>query len=186
MQLEEQEAPVIFRIYLRDHKAALREQRLAELLHGIVPIPSVHFVGECAGHTFAIVEYKSGITWRDYLLDQDCKDMTSLMKEAGSILTKIHRFRFESSGFLDENLSISQPIDREGYTAFAEDCLQHPTVRSQIDEVQIGEIGRHFKRFAEFLPGAKECCLVHADYDPANILVDCQNGRWGITAILDW
>ena len=59
-------------------------------------------------------------------------------------------------------------------------------MRSQINEAQIVEIGRHFKRFADFLPGDKECCLVHADYDPANILVDCQNGRWSITAILDW
>ncbi|SCA64185.1 Uncharacterized protein SCG7086_CM_00020 [Chlamydiales bacterium SCGC AG-110-P3] len=186
VQLEEQEAPVILRIYLRDHKAALREQRLAELLYGNVPVPVVHFVGECAGQTFAIMEYKSGITLRDYLLDRDRKDMATLMEEAGSILAKIHRFHFERSGFLDENLSISQPIDREGYTAFAKGCLKHPTVRSKIDEAQIGEIGRHFKRFAKFLPGAEECCLVHADYDPANILIDCQNGRWGITAILDW
>lgn len=186
VRLEGQEAPVILRIYLRDHKAALRERRLAELLHGSIPVPAVHFVGESVGQTFSIVEYKSGITLRDYLLDRDRKDMPTLMEEAGSILTKIHRFRFEGSGFLDENLSISQPIDREGYTAFAEECLQHPTVRSQIDEAQIEEIGRHFERFAEFLPSAEECCLVHADYDPANILVDCQNGRWSITAILDW
>lgn len=126
VQLEDQTAPVILRIYLRDHQAAHREQKLAALLHGSVPIPEIHFVGECSGHTFAIVEHKSGITLRDYLLDRDGKDMTILMEAAGSILAKIHRFRFAGSGFFDESLAISQPIQSRRLHRFCSGVFATP------------------------------------------------------------
>lgn len=186
VQLESQHAPVILRVYLRDREAACREKKLGELLCGSIPLPTVDFVGECCGHTFAIVEHKPGITLREYLLGHDGTEMVSLMKEAGTILQKIHRVRFSCSGDFDENLAISKPLVRDDFLAFGKGSLTHPIVLSKISEAQIAKMGRHFDRFGDLLPGDKDCCLVHADYDPANILVDDQSGRWRVSAVLDW
>ena len=52
IQLENQNQPLILRIYLRDQDAAYREQKLAALLKGPLPIPLTHYIGELEGHHF--------------------------------------------------------------------------------------------------------------------------------------
>lgn len=48
------------------------------------------------------------------------------------------------------------------------------------------KIRRYFNEYAYALPDKEEKHLVHADFDPANILVDKINGSWCVSGILDW
>jgi Phosphotransferase enzyme family len=64
VQLENQNHPLILRIYLRDKDAAGREQKLAALIKETVPVPLTHYIGELDEHHFAITEYIPGIPLR--------------------------------------------------------------------------------------------------------------------------
>lgn len=178
--------PFILRVYLRDSEAAYREKKLAQLLEKSLPIPKVHFVGVKDGHHFAITEYMPGVTLRDLLLNGSFEHMEDLMTEAGTLLGKIHSFHFPHSGFFDYNLKIKKKITQESHIAFARKCLQHPTTVEHVGEKQIASIRELLEKYAHCFPNGQENSLVHGDFDPANILVDQQDGKWKISAILDW
>lgn len=184
--LENQEQPYILRVYLRDPDAAYREQKLAELLAGMVPVPKVHFVGDLETQRFAIHEFIPGFTLRDLLLGDESYNRDSLMKEAGQILAKIQTIRFPHSGFFDNDLTIKEPISKTGYLDFARDCLKHPTVQSTLGADVITKITTVIEQFAALFPDETANHLVHGDFDPANLLVNQSNGQWKISAVLDW
>lgn len=178
--------PVILRIYMRDKDAAYREQKLAELLKQAVPIPEVYFVGDCEGYRFAVTEYMPGINLRDLLLNHPNDIIQSTMLQAGQILANIQQVQFPMTGFFDADLKLSQPITKQDYLTFVQTCLDHPTVVEQIGPESIRRIKEYHEKYSAFLLDETQSHLVHADYDPTNILVDKIEGQWKITAILDW
>lgn len=178
-------APLILRIYLRDQDAAYREQKLATLIKDNIPVPEVYFVGDLE-YRFAISEYKPGVTLRELLLKGEIEDIQPIMTEVGSVLVKIQNYRFPQSGFLDQNLNISDTITQDFYVAYAKKCLQHPTTISKISQKTLSKIHEHLDRYHFLFPDHLQNHLVHADYDPANILVQHAQGTWKISAILDW
>ncbi len=50
----------------------------------------------------------------------------------------------------------------------------------------ISGIQKTIEQYAYLFPTGNERCLVHGDFDPANILVDKINGSWAVTGVLDW
>ena len=50
-------SPIIIRVYLRDPKAAYREQKIGQLLSGKVPLPQIYQIDKISGHTFTVVEF---------------------------------------------------------------------------------------------------------------------------------
>ncbi|TAL66430.1 MAG: hypothetical protein EPN84_00325 [Legionella sp.] len=69
---------------------------------------------------------------------------------------------------------------------FAEKSLNHPTVIDCLGNELTAKIKQHFNALAKFFPNENESHLVHADFDPANILVDKIADEWTITGVLDW
>jgi len=157
--LENETQPLILRVYLRDKAAAFREQKLAILLHKTIPIPQVYFIGDEGEYRFAIMEYREGITLRELLLGNKPYDMGSIMYEVGQVLAKLQANQFIRSGMFDENLKVAEFIIPADYMTFATLCLTHPRVVETLGD---------------------------ADFDPANILVVNRQGKWQISAILDW
>ena len=178
--------PLILRVYIRDKEAAYREQKLAELIKHSVPLPEVYFVGDCEDYRYAITEYMPGITLRDLLLNHPNDSVQSIMLQAGQILADIQQFQFPTAGFFDADLKVSQPITKQDYLTFVQTCLAHPTVVEQIGLNNIDNIKKYHEKYSALLLDETKSHLVHADYDPANILVDKVEGQWKITAILDW
>ena len=170
----------ILRVYLRDRASAYREQKLAELIKKNIPIPQIYFIGEYKEQIFAIVEYINGITLREFILNNPNEDIKQVMFEAGKILNKTRQYKFANAGFFDQDLQVIP--SSESYLKFTKKNLQHPNIPSNF-KIQIGN---YLKQYGDFFPKENERNLVHADYDPANILVDEINGIWKITAILDW
>lgn len=186
IQLLNEPQPLILRIYVRDKEAAYREQKLAELLKHAVPIPEVYFVGECEGYRFAITEYMPGISLRDLLLNHPNDSIESVMLQAGQMLASIQQVQFPMVGFFDADLKVSQPITKQDYLTFVQTCLAHPTVVEQIGPESISHIKEYHEKYSALLLDETQSHLVHADYDPANILVDKIEEKWKITSILDW
>jgi aminoglycoside phosphotransferase (APT) family kinase protein len=186
IQFLNESQPLILRIYVRDKDAAYREQKLAALLKHAVPIPEVYFVGDCEGYRFAITEYMPGISLRDLLLNHPHDTIQGIMIQAGQILAAIQQIQFPMAGFFDADLRVRQPITRQDYLTFVQTGLDHPTVVEQIGPESIGHIKEYHKIYSSLLLDETQTHLVHADYDPANILVDKIERRWKITAILDW
>lgn len=184
--LEDTTQPYILRIYVRDKDAAYREQKLGALLEGIVPIPQIYFVGDLEAHRFAIAEFMPGISLRDHLLGNDPSDMEQLMGEAGEILAKIQAIRFPASGFFGKDLSIHDPLTQESYVNFAKECLCHPTVIDTLGEGMTSKISTILEAHASLFPDAMQTHLVHADFDPPNLLVDRCDDQWKISGVLDW
>ncbi len=185
IQLENQNQPLILRIYLRDKDAAYREQKLAALIKETVPAPLTHYIGELEGHHFAITDFISGISLRDFLLSNAPDAIGALMNEVGMMLSKITAYEFSKAGFLDKDLEV---VEYESFDVikFAQDCLNDRTVFSVLDPSVIAEIKKAIEQHASSFPTSDEKHLVHGDFDPANILIDEINGSWVVTGILDW
>lgn len=179
-------APLILRIYLRDKDAAYREQKLATLVKGSIPVPEVYFVNDVDDYRFAIVEYKHGITLRELLLSGQIDNIQDVMIEVGSALAKIQNHRFSQSGFFDKDLHIKDSIEADFCTTDIKKCLEHPTITKKISEENISKIHQHLEKYHFLFPDGSQRNLVHADFDPANILVQHIQGKWEISAILDW
>lgn len=184
IQLENQNHPLILRIYLRDKDAADREQKLASLIKATVPPPLTHYVGELEGHHFAITEFISGISLRDFLLSNAPDAIGALMSEVGMILSKITAYEFSKSGFLNKELEVV-PYESSDVIKFAQGFLNDKNVLSVLSSEVIAEIKQAIEQYASSFPSDDDKHLVHGDFDPANILVDQINGSWVATGILD-
>ncbi|CZP95420.1 dephospho-CoA kinase/protein folding accessory domain-containing protein [Legionella pneumophila] len=185
IQLENENQPLILRVYLRDQDAAYREQKLAALIKETVPAPLTHYIGELEGHHFAITEFIPGLSLRDLLLGDVPHDLSAIMHEVGLILSKITAHEFSEAGFLNKELEVVT-CESSDVIKFAQDCLNDRTVVSVLDPSVIAEIKQTIEQHASLFATGDEQHLVHGDFDPANILVDKINGSWIVTGILDW
>ena len=176
----------LLRVYLRDKDAAYREQKLGLLLKQTVPVPQVYFIGDQDDYRFAITEFLPGIPLRDLLLSDDSGDLSTIMHDVGTMLAKIQNYHFTTAGFFDKDLNISQATSHDTCIEFAHQCLKYPIVLKCLPEETIVKIGLNLEKYKTLLPDESETHLVHADYDPANILVNLVDGCWSVTGILDW
>jgi Ser/Thr protein kinase RdoA (MazF antagonist) len=186
LNLTDETQPLILRIYVRDKAAAYREQKLETLIKSSVPLPEVYFVGDFEGHRFAITEYMPGRSLRDLLLSHPDDHIESIMVQAGQILASIQKYQFPISGFFDDDLKVTEPLSRQSYITYARECLTHPTVVEVLGQKSIRKINENLEKYGAFFPDETQTYLVHGDYGPENILIDKVEGRWKITAILDW
>lgn len=178
--------PLLLRIYLRDKEAAFREEQLARLVHYSVPIPQIYYIGEFEDYRFAITEYMPGVSLRDLLLSNQIDDMHGIMQEVGLILAKIQSHRFARSGFFDRHLQLRGAMTRNGFAEYARECLNDPIVLQQLPEEVFSKICICLDKFGYLYPSESANHLVHADFDPANILVKRVDSKWKISAVLDW
>ena len=187
IQLENEKHSLILRIYLRDKDAAYREQKLAALIKETVAVPLTHYIGEFEGHHFAITEFIPGISLRDLLLGDATHDLGTIMHEVGLILSKITAYEFSEAGFFDKELNIIPHSLSDDYLLmFAKDCLKHETILSVLTPDVITKISQVLDRYGHLFPDENEKHLVHADFDPANILVNKIDGLWKVSGVLDW
>ena len=105
------------------------------------------------------------------------------MHDAGTMLAKIQDYHFPRAGFFDKDLSIGHATSQDVCIEFARQCLKNPMVLKCLPEKTIVKIGLNFEKYKTLLPDGNETHLVHADYDPANILVNIASGSCKITGM---
>lgn len=186
IQIEGEAKPFLLRIYLRDKEAAEREQSLASLLLPAVPVPHVLKVCDYQNYLLAITEFIPGITLRDLLLSDQPHDVGAIMFDVGAMLAKIGTHEFPASGFFDENLRITKQLSQQYYLQYAKELLHNKIVIELLSDTAVTNIKLLFEKHAHLFPTEHERHLVHADFDPANILVTKTGSGWQISGILDW
>ena len=100
-----------------------------------------------------------------------------------NLLTTFNR-AFSLSSSIDKQSEIFVPAN-----IFDLNALKNDIVKNQLGEDAIDEINHYLDKYNKLLPDDKDNRLVHADFDPSNILVDKMSGQddaWKITGILDW
>lgn len=185
IRLDDEKYPLILRVYLRDKDAAYREQKLSKLLKQTIPVPLTYYIGELDDYHFAITEFMPGMPLRDLLLSDVPHDLSTIMHELGTILSKITAHEFSRAGFFNQELDVI-PYESSDVITFAQDCLGHKTVLAVLTPELISEIHKMFEQSGHLFPNENEKHLVHGDFDPANILVEKENGIWVVSGILDW
>ncbi|MCT4634911.1 MAG: aminoglycoside phosphotransferase family protein [Rickettsiales bacterium] len=184
VQLKNESDPIILRVYLRDKDSVYREKRIGELLKDTVPVPEINYIGDIENYRFAIVKFMPGIALRDLLLSDKDYNLEKIMYEVGSYTTKIASHKFTKSGFFNNKLEIVKELPEGGLKEFSVSCLEHQNIKKYLGKDMISKI----RLLLNSIPIIKDTNinLVHADYDPANILVDKIDGKWKVSAILDW
>jgi hypothetical protein len=160
IQLENEKHPLILRVYLRDKDAAYREQKLATLLKETAPVPLTHYIGKLEGHHFAITEFISGISLRDFLLSNAPDAIGALMSEVGVILSKIIAHECSEAGLLNKELELIA-YESSNVIKFAHDCLNYKRVLSVLSPQVVGEIKEVIEQQAYLFPNNDEKHLVH-------------------------
>lgn len=178
--------PLILRIYIRDKNAVYREQKISNLIKGIIPIPTYYCIGKTDEYTYAIIECMPGITLREYLLNNLSENKYDIMYDVGQMLGKIQSFRFKSPGFFDNNLDIVVPLNKDSYSSFLKECLLDQTVIHYLGLPTIKKILQLNQKNIAILNDLLTTHLVHGDYDPSNILINKIAGEWKLSAVLDW
>lgn len=183
--LEDEEQPFILRVYLREKNASYREQKLGTLLKATIPVPLTCYIDEIDGFQFSITEFMSGISLRDFLLSDHSHDVNAIMYEVGTVLSKIAAHEFSHAGTFDKDLNLIT-YSTDEYLISAKDCLKHETVLAVLTPGTISKIIQILYQNKDLFPGINEKHLVHADFDPANILVNQVGNVWKVSGVLDW
>lgn len=178
--------PVLLRIYLRDKEAACRELKISEMLQDKIPVPKTYLVDDFQEYKFAICEFVEGITLRDLLLSNKKFSMNSIMYSCCEILAVLAKISFPKAGLFDKNIDVVTDFASDEFIIYMQDCLNREIVREQLGSKLVLEIESLFAEKKRFLPKGDEAHLVHADFDPANILVRKVEGSWQIVSVLDW
>ena len=186
INLEGDVQPLILRIYLRDKDAAYREQKLGILLKANVPVPLTHYISDYEDYRFSITECIPGITLRGLLLSSNTHDVDVLMYDVGVLLAKIKTYEFPKAGFFGKDLNIIESTTQDGYQTFAKECLKNKNIVTQLSVDKVSKIVLFLEKYSHLFPAADEKNLVHADFDPSNIIVDKIDGIWKVTGVLDW
>lgn len=178
--------PVILRIHLQAPCSGYKEEKIASLLQGILPIPKYYHIGKALGYTFSIIEYLPGQALSQLLLNSSPSDFSKIMFKVGQALGTCTSIKFPSAGLFDHNLEITECASPKHVVNFCLQCLEDANVNSVLTREQKEKIKLIFTLYIDLLPTFAETNLVHADFDPANILVTEKNGEIEISGIIDW
>lgn len=194
LRLVGQEAPLLLRLYQRGAAEARKEAAIARLLDGRVPVARVLHVADdnaVTGHAYAVFKWIEGESFDLVLPALDDAALARLGDAIGRALAAIHGVRFEHYGFFADDLSRAAAIDVDGKGVFAflQHCLSEGPARARLGQALsdrlIAFMGRESAAIDAWLPPP---CLVHGDFNPANLLVrrDDRSGDWALAAVLDW
>ena len=147
-----------------------------------MPVPKIYKISSdenIQNREYAIYEYMEGKTIgqainEGYVLEEN------FVREVACSLAKIHSYKFDKAGFLDENLNISEELPPliSWYEQFMGDRAQKRLGKNVIEE--INRIVNKNRKILTQLD--QDIRLVHGDFQGTNILI--KDSR--LTGILDW
>ena len=147
-----------------------------------IPVPKIYKISNheiVQNKEYAIYEYIEGKTIgqaisEGYVLEEN------FVREVARSLAKIHSYKFDTTGFLDENLNIREELPPliSWYENFMGDRAQNRLGKNIIDK--INSIVKDNRKILTELD--QDIRLVHGDFQGTNILI--KDGKLG--GILDW
>ncbi len=184
-----QAASVVVRFYVADPTACIREAALSRLVAGQAPKPEILFTDASGEPPFSIYTLAPGERLEDLLYRAAPSVLESTAFAAGQVLARIHATTFPAAGFLSAELTIAEPFRTggAGWASYMEDFLFRRGVGGKLGADLTEQLWQLVTVSAPRLdPLEDDRSLVHADFQPHNLLVRHDGVGWQVTAVLDW
>lgn len=182
----------VLRRYQHEDRAAV-EAALAGRLAGLVPVAEVVAVGrgERTGEPLLLSRFVPGTLVSDLLPGMSGQEAARLGRAVGRVLAGIGTVSFAGPGFFagPELEPSPVPADTGDLPAFVDRCLRAAAPSAVLTPGESDAIRRLASTSAPLLaqgPVANASELVHADFNPKNLLAQRGEGGWTVTAVLDW
>jgi aminoglycoside phosphotransferase (APT) family kinase protein len=181
----------VLRFYDRSPSACAKEVAVLALVRADVPVPGVLHaaVNGAEGYPpFCVLEFIDGISLRTLRRRGDETGVADAAYDAGRLLPRLSRHRFDRSGLLSPELAVTDgPFADAGLTAVIEQFVRSPRFRQRVDAALVARI-LDFARSNEkrLMADTEGAGLVHGDFNSPNILVRQERGAWRVAAVLDW
>lgn len=188
IQIDEPGAPLfILKVYFVNEEGPFMERISYRLLGHSVPIPCIHYIGRYENYQFSIAQFLQGKPLREFLLaNPSHQELEAMMFNVGVLLARISNFQFPMSGIFNRDLVFLGGCSQEGYLHFINLFLKKEIITIHLTTALISKI-QHFTEVNKNLfPRGEEKNFVHGDFDANNVFVDCIEGEWKITGVLDW
>lgn len=170
----------LLRIYLEEDKGK-NEAGILKMLKDKVPVPEVllfdHSKKIIPG-TYMIQSFIEGASMKDLLRDPslEAEEKNLLFDKAARVLAKIHQVSFDSP-----------VIDMDTYKAAVFPLLNNGPAGERLGKTTMDRVREYIEMNSTLLNGITgPARLVHADFNPNNILFCRREGEWEISAVLDW
>ena len=164
----------VLRRYLKvgGARASAVEAALAARVAGTVPVAAV-IAHTIEPRPLLLSEFVSG---RLVSVALDGDDPGGLGTAVGAALAAVGTTRFATQGFFAGPELVPEPVAvTAGLAGF---------VAARVDRPELVALARRSQPVLDALrPDGR---LVHSDFNPKNILVDRERGRWTVRAVLDW
>jgi aminoglycoside phosphotransferase (APT) family kinase protein len=181
---------VVLRFYDRAPASCAKEVRLLSLVRADVPVPQVlhaEIHGAKGFPPFCVLEFIDGISLRTLRGLGNTRGVAESSYDAGRLLARLARHRFETSGTLSPELVVHDSLfAHKSAPEIVEYFATYPTFRQRIDASLLARILHFAKANSEPLAVDSAISLVHGDFNSPNILVREVGGSWRVAAILDW
>ncbi|HEY2549207.1 MAG TPA: phosphotransferase [Streptosporangiaceae bacterium] len=181
----------VLRRYLRANRCAV-EAALARRLQAVVPVPEVIAAdpdGRDAGEPVLLARFVTGLPLGHALADACRDDQAGLGRLVGAALASIGTVRFACPGeFTGQDLVPDATGWPASLPAFVDRCLADGRAGRVLLSAAERDALRELAASAAVLADevAADSQLVHADFNPKNLLVSAGPDGWAVSAVLDW
>jgi hypothetical protein len=134
------------------------------------------------------LELVDGISLRELRRRGNAHGVAEAAFDAGRLLPRLTRHRFERTGVLSPELSVTEgPFTDVPLTGVVDHFVASPLFRERVNASLRRRLSE-FLRATEPLHGASTdaVSLVHGDFNSPNIFVREESGHWIVAAVLDW
>jgi aminoglycoside phosphotransferase (APT) family kinase protein len=180
----------VLRFYDRMPASCAKETRLLELLCDDVPVPRVHFVSSDGANgrpPFCVLEWIDGISLRELRRRGDDRGVAEASYDAGRLLPRLMRHRFDRGGLLDSSLAVTDgPFTNASLIIVVEQFTSSAQFRRRVDEPLCARLHAFLRATESLHTPTGPATLVHGDFNSPNIFVHQVGGRWTVAAMLDW
>lgn len=180
---------VALRIYMRDPSALSREQGIYQLIKTVIPVAEILYADASCNiipYPFAVSQWVNGSLMRDLVFTHDEEAISSVTFDAGNYLAMLRAMKMPYGGFFQDDMQIRPFTPDEEYEAYVMHMLNDASVAKNLGNNLLHDAQQIVSQCCHILPEINEANLTHADFDPSNMLVVEENGKWKIAAILDW
>jgi aminoglycoside phosphotransferase (APT) family kinase protein len=182
----------VLRRYRRGNACAV-ESALAVRLAGVVPVAAPVAAdpgGAVAGEPVLLSVFMPGRPVSELLPRLDPGEAADLGRSVGQTLAAAGTVVLSAPGFfgggdLEPGPPGADPVT--GLPEFVERCLAEGNAAGHLSPAEQDGLRRLAERAAPGLATLRDQRrLVHADFNPKNMLAERRDGRWRLTALLDW
>jgi aminoglycoside phosphotransferase (APT) family kinase protein len=182
----------VLRRYLRSNSCAL-ETALAARLAGVVPVPPVVAAdpdGAGAGEPVLLSVFMPGEQVGSVLPRLSPAEAADLGHSTGAALAAIGTVTFPAPGFFSGGVLEPGPPGLDpttGLPEFVDRCLTSGNAEGHLTRAELVALRGFAERAEPALTAVRGAHrLVHGDFNPKNMLAERRDGRWRLTAVLDW